>query len=138
MASTDELKLKIKTLEKALLTLEESLQIDVYKFNQIELDTLKNGQIQKFEYCIELCWKTIKTFLNEFHGIDPVSPKATMKALYKTRYINDEIYEALIYMINDRNRLSHIYEEKYFNEIYSKLPHYLSTMKIVLSEIKQE
>ena len=86
---------------------------------------------------IELCWKTVKSFLNEFHGLDPVSPKATMKAFYRTRYIDAENYEMLIYMINDRNRLSHIYEEKYFDQIYSKLPLYLSVLKSVLSEISQ-
>jgi len=44
----------IQPFEKALLTLEEALsrpQLD---------DLMRDGAIQRFEYCVELSWKTSK------------------------------------------------------------------------------
>ncbi len=39
-------------------------------------------------------------------------------------------------MINDRNRLSHIYNQKQFNEIYGRLSEYLKLMNHVIQSIE--
>ena len=48
---------KLSSLEQTLNTFEKSLKIDSSVFNYIEQDTIKSGQIQKFEVCVELFWK---------------------------------------------------------------------------------
>ena len=95
-------------------------------------NTIKSGQVQKFEVCSELFWKTAKHFLWEIHGLESFSPKMAIKGLYRTQYIDEQGYEKLLAMINDRNRLSHIYSEEQFNEIYMNLPDYLHLMKSVV------
>ncbi|HCY74602.1 MAG TPA: nucleotidyltransferase [Ignavibacteriales bacterium] len=127
---------RLSDFSKSLASLDEALNLDLSKFNEIELDLVKNGQIQKFEYSIELYWKIIKTFLIEQHGIETVSPKSAIKEFFGVNLIDEEEYELLIQMIDDRNRLSHIYNELFFNEIYSRLVKYLSLMQKVIKKIQ--
>ena len=50
---------KINDSGKALLRLDEA--IDESKNNQLS-STLKDGVIQRFEFCYEICWKLMKYF----------------------------------------------------------------------------
>jgi len=127
---------RFSDFSKSLSSLAEALKLDLSKFNEVELDLVKNGQIQKFEYSIELCWKIIKTFLSEQHGIEAVSPKSAIKEFFGVNLLDEEEYELLIQMIDDRNRLSHIYNELFFNEIYSRLINYHSLMEKVIKRIQ--
>lgn len=127
---------KLSDYSKSLASLSEALKLDLSKFNEIELDIVKNGQIQKFEYSVELCWKLIKAFLSEQHGIEAVSPKSAIKEFFIINLLDEGEYELLIQMIDDRNRLSHIYNEVFFEEIYSKLKVYLDLMEKILVKIQ--
>jgi nucleotidyltransferase substrate binding protein (TIGR01987 family) len=131
MEPADTLAARLTDFLSSLNTFERSLQLEMTKYEGVELDTIKNGQIQKFEYCIELCWKTIKVFLNTVHGVDAVSPKLTIKEFYRVALVNEQEYELLNEMLDDRNRLSHIYNELFFEDIYLKLNDYLVVMKKV-------
>lgn len=131
MEPADTLAARLTDFLSSLDTFERSLQLKMAKYQGVELDTIKNGQIQKLEYCIELCWKTIKVFLNTIHGVDAVSPKSTIKEFYRVSLVNEKEYELLNEMLDDRNRLSHIYNELFFEDIYLKLNDYLVVMKKV-------
>lgn len=50
-------------LNKAIADFELSLGADFSKYNSLETDWIKNDQIQKFEFCTELFWKTAKIYL---------------------------------------------------------------------------
>lgn len=115
-----------------------SLQIDISSFDEIVADSIKNGQIQKFEYCTELTWKIVKRFLYLFAGLDTNSPKEAIKYLFTTKYVNQKDYEALMAMIEDRNMLSHIYRQEYFNKIYVKLKEYSERMEKIIAVIESE
>ena len=60
------------------------------------IDGLENGKAQKFQYCLELCWKAIKSALKEREGIDEASPKKAIKAWYLTGHLSEDSYLALI------------------------------------------
>ena len=83
----------------------------------------------------QLFWKMMKKFLYEIHGVESVSPKMAMKQLYRIQYANEKNYETLIEMINDRNRLSHVYTEEQFIEIYSRIKEYLKLMRVIVNEV---
>ena len=129
---------KLTSLEKALDTFEKSMAIDDAGFGDIEQDTIKSGQVQKFEVCVELFWKMAKKFLHEIHGVEAISPKMVMKQLYRVKYTSERKYETLIEMINDRNRLSHVYSEEQFTEIYCRLPDYQRVMREIVIEMRQK
>jgi nucleotidyltransferase substrate binding protein (TIGR01987 family) len=88
------------------------------------VDGFQNGCAQKFEYTTELCWKAIKAFLKEKDGIDEAAPKKVIKAYYIGGYITEDDYLLLLEAIEDRNRLSHIYDAETFDRILGRLPDY--------------
>ncbi|MBU1171820.1 MAG: nucleotidyltransferase substrate binding protein [Proteobacteria bacterium] len=135
MEHTQDYEKRLISLKQALNTFEKSMHIDDSAFSDIEQDTIKSGQIQKFVVCVELFWKMAKKFLYEIHGLEAISPKMVMKELYRAKYTNEMNYEVLIEMINDRNRLSHVYNEEQFNEIYCRLNEYLDLMNTLLKKI---
>ncbi len=115
------LKLKLEVFEKALKGFQNSLSLDLNNFDEITTDTIQNGRIQKFEYCSELLWKSIKKYLFIIHGIDSKSPKLTIKNFFSVGLIPEEVYEIIMDILDSRNRLSHLYKEEFFNEIIQKL-----------------
>lgn len=117
----DRLKYKITQYKNAILNFEDSLNINLEVLDQIVADTVKSGIVQKFEFCIELLWKTLKVYLLEINGIDCSSPKLIIKEYFRIQDFSSEDYETLIGMINDRNSLSHIYNQEQFNEIYNRI-----------------
>ncbi len=127
---------KLDQVTKAIKSFENLLNHQLSDYDDIVIDGLKNGQLQKFEYCTELLWKIIKRYLFYNDGIDSNSPKGAAKEFYVAKHINEEEYELLIEMIDDRNKLSHIYDQKSFDEIISRLPNYLSFMKRVQQQLK--
>lgn len=88
------------------------------------MDGMQNGRAQKFEYTTELCWKAIKFFLKEKEGVDEASPKKIIKAYYLGGYVTEDDYLLLIEAVEDRNRLSHIYDAEIFNNILARLSEY--------------
>lgn len=93
------------------------------------IDGIENGMIQKFEYSIELCWKLIKRFLKQEDGIDAKTPKQSVKEFYLAGYIDEDNYLKLIDMIDDRNSLSHIYNEDEFRKIIKRFPKYVKVFE---------
>ena len=129
---------KLNTYKQALEGFVRSLQIETSKFDEVVRDSIKNGQIQKFEYCSELTWKIAKRFLYLFAGLDTNSPKEAIKKLFLSRYVEQKDYEALMEMIEDRNMLSHIYRVEYFDKIHAKLISYSDLMGRVATKIENE
>ncbi len=106
---------KIKDLENAVSRLDEAIKDS----KKIELSTLKDGVIQRFEFTLELSWKILKTYLvNE--GIDCVNtPKSVVREAYKAGIIKSG--EIWIEMIDDRNLTSHIYSQSMADDIYLRI-----------------
>ena len=101
------------------------------------IDGLQNGKAQKFEYTLELCWKAIKAYLKQTEGIDEASPKKVVKAFYLAGYSSEDDYLALIQAIDDRNKLSHIYEQKEFDSIIQRLPAYAELLQRVFKAMQK-
>lgn len=95
------------------------------------VDGLENGKAQKFEYTLELCWKAIKLTLKEQEGIDEASPKKVVKAWYLAGHLAEDDYLALMAAIDDRNKLSYIYDPDEFETIVARLPGYAKLMQRV-------
>lgn len=102
------------------------------------IDGLENGMVQKFEYTIELCWKLIKKFLLQEDGIDAKTPKQSMKEFYNAGYVDEEAYLVLVDMINDRNKLSHIYDGAEFRKILRGFPGYLKVFEKIERVISEK
>jgi nucleotidyltransferase substrate binding protein (TIGR01987 family) len=99
------------------------------------VDGMQNGRAQKFEYTTELCWKAIKSLLKEKEGVDEAAPKKIIKAYYLGGYTTEDDYLLLLEAVEDRNRLSHIYDAATFNSILARLPDYAALFERVSAQL---
>ncbi|MCD8501468.1 MAG: nucleotidyltransferase substrate binding protein [Bacillaceae bacterium] len=118
----------ISNLEQALLRLEEALLED--ESNSLVVD----GTIQRFEFTIELYWKTLKRLLLS-EGIEAKTPKETFKEAYKAGWLENE--HAWLQMLKDRNETSHTYDQGKALQILGNIKLYFPDMKSTLKFIKQ-
>ncbi len=78
-------------------------------YNTYGYSSIRDGVIQRFEFCAELAWKVCREYLLEEGYEDINSPKAVMKTAYSDELISDE--KIWLEILNSRNLTSHIYDE---------------------------
>jgi nucleotidyltransferase substrate binding protein (TIGR01987 family) len=120
--------LLLQDFEKAVKHLENALQeknVD---------DLIRAGCIQYFEFCFELSWKTIKSFVLREGLPDCYSPKSCLQIAFKNNWIDEE--EIWIRMLNDRNLMTHTYDSDEALEVYKNLSDYLEQFRLLLNRIK--
>ena len=89
-----------------------------------------DGVIQRFEFTFELLWKTLKIFLEE-KGIETKSPKDALKEAFRMGLLAKEA--VYLDMLKDRNKTSHIYDERESAKIFRRIKKkYLPEMKSLL------
>ena len=112
---------KFRQLNNALEDFCASLDVELASYEPAIGDILKSGQVQKFEFTIELLWKVLKVFLFDFHGFDEKSPKLVVKRFFLLEYVSEDDYERLMGYLDDRNLLSHTYDKEQFEKIYDRI-----------------
>ena len=118
--SGDKISQSLRNLGAALERLREALQ-------EPETNTLVvDATIQRFEFTIELYWKTLKRLLAE-EGVKSLSPRETLQEAYRVRWIQNET--AWLQMLRDRNETSHIYDEATARRIYANIKTYFPEME---------
>lgn len=88
------------------------LQEAVEQANETELSQLaKEGTIQRFEFCMEMAWKTMKDFL-EHQGvsISQITPRSVIKEAVAGKLISDG--ETWMKALDTRNKMSHSYTKE--------------------------
>lgn len=123
-------------LYAAVNSFENAIHIDIAKFNELETDIFKNGQIQKFEYTIELLWKTLKKYFEVKREKNFLYPKDVIKAFFAEEEIDEETYLNLMDAIESRNLLSHVYKIEMFDLIYPHLSKYAKAIKHACTAIE--
>ncbi len=126
MTASEKFTRNIENFEKALTQLKKALQEPVTPI-------VRDATIQRFEFTYELCWKTLKGYLEDTHGIRAVSPRLVFKEAFAIELIENE--DTFIEMIESRNTLSHMYNEDQAQSIYVKCGEYLKEMKTVLQNL---
>ncbi|RTZ72029.1 MAG: nucleotidyltransferase [Gammaproteobacteria bacterium] len=126
MKKTDVL-LAIERLKQAVARLEDAL-------GRVRDDLDRDGAIQRFEFTVELLWKTLAIQL-EYQGITCQSPRNCIKLAFRHGLIEDD--ELLLDMIEDRNRSSHVYNEKTAEEIFTRISKlYAKSIRQVLERLE--
>ena len=91
----------------------------VADFDKYGLSSVRDGVIQRFEFCTELAWKTTREMLIEQGFIDLNSPKEVMKKAFEIKLVDDEAL--WIEILNSRNITSHVYDENTAETIFRKI-----------------
>ena len=126
---SDKYNRNLKSFEKALIQLGEALE-------ESESPIVRDACLQRFEFCYELLWKTLKVFLEDIHGVRAVSPRQVFKEAFALSIIGEEVQ--FVEMIESRNTLSHTYNEEQAAKIYVKCGGYLKAMKNVLAQLNKQ
>lgn len=113
--------LKLEQLQKALASFARVL-------DESETEIVRDASIQRFEYSVELFWKTVQVFLKS-KGIESYSPKNCLRELRNLQLLNDAETEQAIKMIDDRNLSVHTYKEELAEALYGRLPGHLVLMQ---------
>lgn len=80
---------------------------------------IRDGMIQRFEFTVELSWKTLKAVLEDQGVIGADTPKAAFREAYAANLIVNE--EPWLLMLLDRNLTSHVYREDVATAIATRI-----------------
>jgi len=130
--------MELKRLQKQILLFEKankSLQkvfLEQEKFSELEKDWV----IQRFEYTVEIWWKTLKKVL-EYSKLDFIpAPKEIIRESYKLGFLEKlELWEEFL---DIRNQMSHVYSDYYSKDNFEfiKLNHLEITKTIEILKNK--
>lgn len=116
-------------LENALLRLKEALNEP--QNNSLIID----ATIQRFEFVIELFWKTLKRMLSD-QGVHATTPKEVLKKAYAAEWLKNET--KWLQMLEDRNATSHVYDEEKAQEIYQHIHANFSELENTFKFLQQK
>ncbi len=117
----------IESLGQALDRLAEALQ-------QPKNPYMRDACIQRFEFSFELCWKALKAYA-ESEGLAPKSPRESIRVAFQMGLIPED--PAWFKLLEDRNLLSHTYQEETAEEVYGRLSEHHKWMKGALTEMNK-
>lgn len=115
-----------RKLREGFLKLQEGV-------NSARNELEKDGVIQRFEFTFELLWKSLKIYLGH-QGITVKTPRDSFKAAFKIGIITKE--QEFLNMLDDRNKMSHIYNKEESEEIFMRIKNiYSVSIQQVLDKI---
>ena len=104
---------RLSDYKEAIKRLQGSLKKD--DFTDLE----KDGVIQRFEFTFEQARKTLKDYLEDQGFSDVVSPKKSIKQAFENNLLTQG--DVWIDMLEDRNRLSYLYDQKVSESIFDNI-----------------
>ncbi len=125
MKTTDRWTACFQRFDDALARLRQALERGSAALSQLE----KEGAIRRFEYCLELAWKTARDFLEESGlVVAPVTPREVFRQAAVTGMVPDG--QVWIDMLNHRTHLAHSCDGVVLAEVVDALSqHYLAAME---------
>ena len=113
----------------ALLRLKEVLALE-------KTSVTRDSAIQRFEFTLDLAWKAIKAFLEEYRGIRCTSPKGCLKEAFLERIIEHD--EFWLELVDLRNDTVHTYKEELAENVFKKLPNAVQYFENLLMRLDEE
>lgn len=94
---------------------------------------LRDAIILRFQYSIEMAWKTSKKVIED-QGLEADSPKNVMRVLAKINLI--ESAEPWIDFVNARNLIVHTYNQDTAMEVFTKVSRFVELAEALLHKLK--
>jgi nucleotidyltransferase substrate binding protein (TIGR01987 family) len=116
-------------LQKAILTLEEALQFAAQNPNPPVFQIARDACLQRFEYCLELAWKTSMRAL----GSTTKAAKPAIREMARADLIANP--ETWFDFIEARNETSHSYDEKVAKRVFLQIQQFLPEAKILFAKL---
>lgn len=113
----------LNELEKAITALNKALDSE-------KNDLVRDATIQRFEFCIELSWKSAKKLM----GTATNSPKQVIREMAQDQIIDD--VSLWLKAIDQRNLSSHTYNEELAEEVYNFAKLFFPKLSQLLLKLK--
>jgi nucleotidyltransferase substrate binding protein (TIGR01987 family) len=113
----------MEEFEKAVDRLDSAIQ-------QKKDEFIRDSVIQRFEFCVELAWKTTKKMM----GTATPAPKDVIREMGQAGYIDN--VELWLRAIDMRNLSSHTYKEDLAEQVYNFARQFLVEFKQLVVQLK--
>ena len=124
---------RLESLNNALERFKEVLDIIKNNKDASTYEIYRDSAIKRFEFSIDLFWKSLKDILYTKYGIVAASPKLVAKLSLENKLISENEYNQFNFMVDDRNKTSHTYDEVCAEDIFTRLfKHYELMQNIAL------
>jgi nucleotidyltransferase substrate binding protein (TIGR01987 family) len=121
----------VAEFEKALQSLQEALQLYDKSNSEIEKKAFRDAAIQRFEFSIELSWKTSMKAL----GSNTLAAKNAIREMARNDLIDNP--EEWIRFIDGRNETSHSYDENVALRVFKIIQQFLPHAQNLLQQLKK-
>lgn len=109
---------RFHNFSRALARLKESLE-EFGELNELE----RNGVVQRFEFTLELAWRTLKDYM-QHEGLEfQLTPKGTIRQAMESGLI--DYGQVLMDALETRNELAHDYDGDKFEKAEHFIQHQL-------------
>jgi nucleotidyltransferase substrate binding protein (TIGR01987 family) len=98
----------------------------------------RDSAIQRFEFTLEIAWKSIKTFLLEHEGVECRSPKGCLRDFLSAGHLDQIQITQFLIMIDDRNLATHTYHESLAEEIFVRIDDYRIVLENILKILQNK
>ena len=122
-------KVSLAEFSKALAALKEAMNF-ASQSQGVAFDIVRDACIQRFEFCIELSWKSSAKAL----GSSSTTAKPVIREMAQNGLI-DEIKTWFGY-IDARNKSSHTYDKKIAAEVYAVIDGFIVDAEALLERLK--
>jgi nucleotidyltransferase substrate binding protein (TIGR01987 family) len=119
--SSERLEFSVEKLGRALDRLDEVLALPGE-------GPMIDATIQRFEFTVELFWRTLKRGIEERGRSVPATPADAVSAAWQADWLEED-EDFWIGMLKDRNRTSHLYEESAALEVYGRIRDYAPAIR---------
>lgn len=93
---------------------------------------IRDSVIQRFEFCIELSWKTAKKMM----GTSTTAPKDVIREMAQSNYVQD--VEIWLKAIDMRNLSSHTYKEDLAEQVFAFAASFLPELQQLKERLKSK
>ncbi len=117
----------LEELKRAVARLGEALALPP------DTELLVDGTIQRFEFSIELYWKTLGQIL-EAEGRRTGTPRATLREAFRAGLITNQ--REWLGLLNTRNATSHTYDQELANRVVKAVRRRFPIMRDTLAVLE--
>lgn len=108
----------------------QRLEEAIADYDKLPNSTVRDGVIQRFEFCTELAWKTCREYLLEQGYTEVNSPKPVMRQAFADGLVDNDL--VWVEILNARNLTTHLYDDaeatKIFEDIKDNYLHQFQTL----------
>lgn len=124
--------ISFEELSKAIQSLQTALELYDQSSSDPEIKrAFRDACIQRFEYCIELAWKTSMKSL----GSTTMAAKPAIREMARNNLINEP--ELWLSFIEARNNTSHSYDEDIAINVFEHIQRFQPEVKLLLEKLKK-